>query len=60
MADRFYSEVKLMGLKHEFTVCISSGLNEEWQLPFKLLMLSSSNHKQNHIGVLMRRDQVQL
>ncbi len=58
MADRFYSEVKLMGLKHEFTVCIS-GLNEEWQLPFKLLMLFVSNHKRNHIRVLMRRDQVQ-
>lgn len=61
MADRFYSEVKLMELMHEFTVCIFLGLNEEWHLPFqlKLLLFSVSNYKQNHIGVLMR-NQVQL
>lgn len=35
MADCFYSEVKPMGIKHEFSVCFFSGLNEEWQLPFQ-------------------------
>lgn len=46
MADCFYSEVKPMGIKHEFSVCFFSGLNEEWQLPFqpKQLLPSVSSH----------------
>lgn len=51
MADCFYSEVKPMGIKHEFSVCFFSGLNEEWQLPFqpKQLLPSVSNHLWNLI-----------